>query len=115
MGLNQGEVHQIEGVRDMSNVKRKFKRMQKGNIKSPLVKSSVEDDILVTSVYYDGKVGLTASPGVAISGDNLALLDRSITQAFKRLPWERLDDLLKIADFVIDQGLVALKETVKED
>lgn len=99
----------------MSNVKRKFKRLHKGNSKSPWVKSSIEDDILVTSIYYDGIVGLTASPEVAISSNDLTPLDRSITQAFKRLPWKNLDDLLKIADFVIDQGLVALKETVKEE
>ena len=99
----------------MSNVKRKFKRMHKGDIKSPWVKSSIEDDILVTSIYYDGIVGLTASPEVSISSNDLTLLDRSITQAFKRLSWKGLDDLLKIADFVIDQGLVVLKETVKKE
>lgn len=99
----------------MSNVKRKVKRAQNGNIKSPWVKSSCEDGCLVTSVYYEGKTGLTGMPGVDICGDDLPLIDRGIKEAFKRLPWKDMDDLLKIADFVIGYGLVALKETVIED
>ncbi|GAH52448.1 unnamed protein product [marine sediment metagenome] len=50
----------------MSNVKRKFKRMHKGNIKSPWVKSSCEPEGLVTFVYYDGKIGLTGIPDATI-------------------------------------------------
>ena len=99
----------------MSNVKRKFKRMHKGNVKSPWVESSVEEGILVTGVVYDGKMGLTGSPEVTISSDDLPVLDRAITQAFKRLPWNNLDDLLKIADFIIDNGLMVAEDTVKED
>lgn len=99
----------------MSNVKRKVKRAQNGNIKSPWVKSSCEDGCLVTSVYYEGKIGLTGIPGVDICGDDLPLLDREIKDAFKRLPWKDMDDLLKIADFIIDRGLVPSETTVKED
>ncbi|GAI60064.1 unnamed protein product [marine sediment metagenome] len=99
----------------MSNVKRKFKRIHKGNIKSPWVKSSCEDGCLVTSVYYDGKIGLTGIPDVTVSDDDLPLLDREIKEAFKRLPWKDMDALLKIADFIIDQGLVPSATTVKKD
>lgn len=115
MGLNQGEVHRIGGVRGMSNVKRKFKRINKGNIKSPWVKSSREPEGLVTFIYYDGKGAFTFMEDVAVSDDDLSELDKEIIEAFKRLPWKNIDDLLKIADFVIDQGLVVLEEKMKED
>ena len=109
------KVHRIEGLVNMSKPKRKFKRMQKGNIKSPWVKSSCEPEGLVVSVYYNGKIGLTGTPGVGVSGDDLPLLDRGITEAFKRLPWRSLDDLLQIADFIVDQGLVPVEKQGKED
>lgn len=109
------KVHPIEAVRSMSNVKRKFKRMHKGNINGPRVESFCEDGVLGTAVYYDGKIGLTGIPDVTISSDDLPLLDRGIEKAFERLPWNSLDDLLKIADFIIDQGLEIAKEPVKKD
>jgi len=99
----------------MSNIKRKIKRTHKGNIESPWVKSSCEPEGLVIFVYYDGKSAFTFTEDATVSGDDLTLLDRTITQAFKRLSWNGLDDLLKIADFVVDQGLVAVKETVEKE
>jgi len=98
----------------MSNIKRKIKRNHKSHVKSPRVKSSCEPEGLVTFVYYDGKIAFTFTEDATVSGDDLLTLDRVITEAFKRLPWNSLDDLLKIADYVIDIGLMVVEEFVKE-
>lgn len=99
----------------MSNIKRKIKRTQKGNIKSPWVKSFCEPEGFVTFVYYDGKSAFTFTEGATASSDDLPMLDKAITGAFKRLPWYSLDDLLKIADFIIDNGLMPVEEKVKDE
>ncbi|MBA7626857.1 hypothetical protein ES703_118514 [subsurface metagenome] len=99
----------------MSKIERKFKRMHKGNVNGPRAESFCEDGVFGTAVYYDGKIGLTGIPDIAISSDDLPVLDRAITQAFKRLPWNGLDDLLQIADFVIDNGLTVVEDTMKGD
>lgn len=66
-------------------------------------------------VDYDGKIGFTGIPDVDVSSDDLSLFDRDIKQAFKRLPWDSLGDLLKLADFIIDQGLTVVEETMKKE
>ncbi|MBA7628029.1 hypothetical protein ES703_35499 [subsurface metagenome] len=98
----------------MSNIKRKLKRRQKGNIKSPVAESFHEDGYFMTSIYYNGKIGCTLMPDIDISDSDLRLMDRDITEAFKRLPWKGLDDLLKIADFMLDECLCETSKIVKE-
>ncbi|MBA7616454.1 hypothetical protein ES703_23750 [subsurface metagenome] len=100
MVLNQGEVLRIEGVRGMSNIKRKFKRINKGNIKSPWVKSVFKDGLVVTEIFYDGYSARTEGGFIHNSKSDLLLLDKAIMKAFKDKPWGGIDDLLNIADEV---------------
>ena len=98
----------------MPNIKRRFKRIRKGNHNGLEIFSFCEDEGLVTSVSYNGTVSFAFIPNVKVSGDDLAILDQGITYAFERLPWRNLADLVKIADFIIDLGLEVAKETARE-
>jgi len=98
----------------MAKIKRRLKRRHKMRCTRPDVVSSCEPEGLVVFVYYDGKIGLTGIPDVTISSDDLPLLDRGIKEAFALLPWRTLDDLLKIADCVLDKGLSPGETTLIE-
>jgi len=100
MGLNQGEVPRIEGVRGMSKAKRKFKRMHKGNLEGPRVESFLKDGSLITKVSYKGDHALAEGSFINASNCDLRLLDRDIMRAFKDNPWSDVDDLIDIASDV---------------